>query len=346
MTVLGDGDQSRMSAYETQAWSDLSAFWHKKSDRRTLALPPRASGAKDAISSRVRRTASTAGTRVGKATPQVVKEAGGAVVDLALEPTMNAALGLLEWVTETVQEFSDPALVYNFHQERGRTVTSRTDLHMLDLEHLDEFTRRFVWQCRTTGVLEGGALGALTFVPVAGSVASIGLDLVVMHALSTAIATRAAHAYGLDPTSEVGRHHLDRMLRKAWRTQAPKAGTVKSAKDTFVAGAGRTRWSQKFRDDHRIAAAVEKLMKQAGNGQHVPIDKVVAKMPAIGVVTSAGVNGTVLGSLAKTSVRYSQTVHLASKYDLALPANLAQPPPDASYVQSNSAVTSRWANAT
>jgi hypothetical protein len=63
-------------------------------------------------------------------------------------------------------------------------------------------------------------------------------------------------------------------------------------------------------------------MKQAGNGQSVPIEKVVAKMPLIGVVTSAGINGTVLGSLAKTSVRYSQTIHLANKHNFPLPENI------------------------
>lgn len=225
---------------------------------------------------------------------------------------MQAIVGFIEWVTETVQEFSDPEGVYAYHRDQGRRVATLTELQTLDLQHLDEFTRGFVWRCRTTGVFEGAALGLVTFVPVAGTVAAIGLDLVIMHALSTAIATRAAYAYGLDPTSDAGRDYLDRMLRKAWTAQAPKTGAVKGAKDAFVEGAGRVRWSQKFRDDHRIAAAVEKLMKQTSHRQHVPIEKVVAKMPAIGVVTSAGINGTVLGSLAKTSVRYSQTIHLAS----------------------------------
>jgi hypothetical protein len=68
-------------------------------------------------------------------------------------------------------------------------------------------------------------------------VASIGLDLVVMHA----IATRAAYFYGIDPTTDAGREHLDRMLRKAWAAQAPKAGAVKGAKDAFVGGAGRVK---------------------------------------------------------------------------------------------------------
>lgn len=72
---------------------------------------------------------------------------------------------------------------------------------------------------------------------------------------------------------------------------------------------------------HRIAAATENLLKQVGNGKHVPIEKVISKMPVIGVVTSAGINSTVLGAFAKTSVRYSQTMFLSQKY-LVLPSNL------------------------
>lgn len=323
MAVNSDGGfgELKMSSYEQKAWSDLEDFWQRKAERRSL--PPRVSEAKDAVAVKVKGAASATGGFISGVTPQSVKDAGGMVVDMALEPTVQATLGLLEWVTETVQEFSDPKGVYAHHRDHGRSVSTLADLSNLDLAHLDEFTRGFVWRCRTAGVFEGAAMGFVTFIPVAGSAAAIGLDLVIVHALSTAIATRAAHAYGLDPTTDAGREHLDRMLRKAWTAQAPKAGAVKSAKSAFVEGAGRVRWSQKFRDDHRIAAAVEKLMKQAGNGQNVPIEKVVAKLPAIAVITSAGINGTVLGSLAKTSVRYSQTVHLARKYDLLLPANLA-----------------------
>lgn len=309
-----------MSPYEAQAWSELSEYWQRKADRR--GLPPAAARAKDAVAGKIKESASATGGFISDVTPQPVKDAGGFVLDRALEPTVEAALGLIEWVTETVQEFSDPEPILTYHRDQGRTVGTLADLGKLDLEHLDAFTRGFVWRCRTTGVVEGAAMGALTFIPVAGSVAAIGLDLVVMHALATAIATRAAYAYGLDLTSDAGRHHLDRVLRKSWTAQAPKAGAVKSAKDAFVQGAGRVRWSEKFRNDHRIAAAVEKLMQQMGTSNHVPIDKVVAKMPAIGVLTAAGINGTVLGSLARTSVRYSQTIQLAKKHNLTLPANL------------------------
>lgn len=314
-------DQPRMSPYEAKAWTDLDEFWQRKASRRSL--PPKAEQAKDAAVARIKGAASATRGYIGAVTPQPVKDVGGIVMDRALEPTVEAALGLIEWVTETVQEFSDPEAIYAYHRDQGRPVASLADLQGLDLEHLDEFTRGFVWRCRTTGVVEGAALGLFTFIPIAGSVAAIGLDLIIMHALSTAIATRAAYAYGLDPAGDAGRDHLDRMLRRAWTAQVPKAGTVKGARDTFVEGARRVRWSDKFRNDHRLAAAVEKLLKQMGNGQHVPIQKVVAKMPAIAVVTAAGVNGTVLGSLAKTSVRYSQTIHLAQKHNLTLPPNLA-----------------------
>ncbi|MFB9777793.1 hypothetical protein [Brevibacterium otitidis] len=97
---------------------------------------------------------------------------------------------------------------------------------------------------------------------------------------------------------------------------------MKSAKNAFVMGQGRVNWSQRFRSDHRIAAAVEKLLKQVNPGQHVPIQKVVTKMPYLGAVTAAGVNSTVLASMAKNSIHYSRTMHLATKHGLALPANL------------------------
>jgi hypothetical protein len=320
VAILSISNRPDMSPYEAQAWASLGEYWQHKADRRSL--PPRAEKAREAATAKVREAASATGGFIVDVTPQPLKHAGGVVLDRALEPTLQAVVGLLEWVTETVQRISDPEGIYKYHLGQGRPVTTLYHLRTLELEHLDEFTRWFVWRCRTTGVVEGAALGLVTFIPVAGSVAAVGLDLIIMHALSTAIATRAAHAYGLDPTSDAGRAHLDRMLREAWTAQAPKARVVKGAKDAFVEGAARVHWSEKFRNDHRIAAAVESLMKQIGNGQHVPIDKVVAKMPAIGVVTSAGINGTVLGSLAKNSVRYSQTIHLADKHNLPLPPNL------------------------
>ncbi|WP_139720878.1 EcsC family protein [Serinicoccus chungangensis] len=309
-----------MSSYEQQAWADLQEHWRKKAERR--ALPPAVRQATGAASHKIGDTASSARNFVSSKTPTALKNAGDAAVDLTLEPTVKAVVGLLDWVTETVQQFSEPESVLAFHRDKGRPVSTLTDLQALDLEALDSFTKGSVWKWRSTGLVEGGAIGALTFIPVGGSIAAIGLDLVVMHALTTAVATQAAYAYGIDPTTDAGQEHVNRMLRKAWAAQAPKAGTVKSAKNAFVMGRGRVNWSQRFRSDHRIAAAVEKLLKQVNPGQHVPIQKVVTKMPYVGAVTSAGVNSTVLASMAKNSIHYSRTMYLARKHGLALPASL------------------------
>jgi hypothetical protein len=50
--------------------------------------------------------------------------------------------------------------------------------------------RTMTLKWRTSGALQGGARGVLAMVPFAGSLAAITLDMVAMHVLSTAVATR------------------------------------------------------------------------------------------------------------------------------------------------------------
>lgn len=107
-----------MSPYEAQVWIDLGEFWQRKADRRRL--PPRAEQAKDAAAAKIKGAAAATGKSIADRTPQAVKDAGGLVLDRALEPASQAVLGLLDWVTETVQRFSDPADVYKHHRAQGR----------------------------------------------------------------------------------------------------------------------------------------------------------------------------------------------------------------------------------
>jgi hypothetical protein len=58
-------------------------------------------------------------------------------------------------------------------------------------------------------------MGALAMVPFAGSLAAITLDMVAMHVLSTAVATRVCYAYGFDVTDDEMRHRVDRMVMRA-----------------------------------------------------------------------------------------------------------------------------------
>ncbi|MFG1921653.1 hypothetical protein [Cryptosporangium sp. NPDC048952] len=56
----------------------------------------------------------------------------------------------------------------------------------------------------------------------------------------------------------------------------------------------------------------------------MPVDKVAKAMPVLAVVAGAGTNAYVLGDVAQRARRYAQTLCLAQKYDLPLPANLRQ----------------------
>jgi hypothetical protein len=229
---------------------------------------------------------------------------------------------LLKLVTDWSVELTDADRVVSHHRERGRDVASLEDLRQLDLRELDEVTRRLALRWRTLGAVEGGALGALAFVPVAGGLAAITLDVLVIHVLSTAIATRAVHAYGFDPSAPEAERMIEQMVNRAYKEQVPKVTTQRGAANAFTAAAGRVKWSQRLREDHRILAAVEKLMKQASGGGHVPVTRAAKALPVVSVVIGAGTNAYLLGAVAKHSVCHSQTVLLSQRYDLPLPPSL------------------------
>jgi hypothetical protein len=87
---------------------------------------------------------------------------------------------------------------------------------------------------------------------------------------------------------------------------------------------GRIRWSDKLRQDHRLLAALEKLMQQLGPaGSRVPVKNVAKVVPFVGVLIGAGMNSAVLGNVAADARRYCQTRFLCDKYGLPLPAALA-----------------------
>lgn len=270
--------------------------------------------------------ASIVGHKVTDATPQALKDAGGFVADAALEPTIKATVSLLEFTTRLVSEFTDPEKVLDYHRRQGRDITTLADLRDLDLKELDEFTRRMSMKWRGIGTAQGAALGLVATLPVAGTGASIALDVLISHALTTAIATRVAYSYGFDASDPDQQAFIDKMVQRAYMQQAPKVGAVREAARAAQLGAGRVRWSDKLRKDARMLAAVEKLMKQFSSGQHIPVDKVVSKMPLIGIVTGAGFNQQMLGDVAKQARLFAATHHLAAKYDLPLPERLAAAP--------------------
>lgn len=319
-----------MSRYERARWDELQSHWLKKAERKQL-LPPRARAALAKTAQSAKQTASQAGRAIADATPEKVKDmagtavdAAGTAVDAALVPTVQAVVNLLELINDWAVELSDPETVIRHHQRAGREVSSLDDLKVLDLELLDEFTDGMSLRWRTLGAGQGAAFGALAMipVPVVGSVAAISLDMVAMQALTSAIATRVCYAYGFDAAAPEMKHMIERMVVRAYRNQAPKAGTVKNAGSAFNAAKGRVRWSQKLREDHRLMAAVEKLLKRVGDSGRIPVKNARMGMPVISVFIGAGTNAHILGDTAKQARHYAATMFLAEKHGLELPANI------------------------
>lgn len=310
-----------MSPYEARRWADLQRHWAKKAERRQL-LPPQARVALGEAGDQVKDAARKAGRAVSSVTPPIVKDGLETMGDAALVPTAKGAVHLLELVTDWTTELMDPEKVLAHHRAAGHDVAKLADLKNLDLEDLDGFTRTMALRWRTNGALQGGAMGVLAMVPVAGGVAAIGVDMVAMHVLSTALATRVAYSYGFDVTDDEMRHLVDRMVVRAYRNQVPKAQTAQKAGAAFNAGKHRMRRSEKLLTDHKLLAAVDKLMQQFANGRALPISKVAKAVPVVAVVAGAGTNAYVLGDVVQQARLYAQTLYLAEKHGLPLPENL------------------------
>ena len=322
MTALADPD--RMSPYERKRWEELEAHWARKAERRRQIVPPRATAALARAGETTKAAAAKAGTAVAARTPDTVKDLAGTAVDAALVPTVRNLVRLLELLNDWTVELTDPDTVLEHHRDNGHAVETLADLRTLDLEVLDGLTHGMALRWRTLGAGQGASFGALAMipVPVLGSVAAIGLDMVAMQVLTAAVATRVCYAYGFDAADPDTRHMVDRMVGRAYRNQTGKATTIKKASTAFDAAKGRVAWSAKLRDDHKLMAAVEKLLKQSRNGKNVPVGEARMGMPVIGMVAGAATNSYVLGDTVKQACYYGSTVFLAEKHRLELPPNL------------------------
>lgn len=315
---------THMSRYEQKRWKELLEHWEKKAEGRKALLPLKARAALDTTVQATKDRASHVGKAVADRAPEKVKDAAGVAVGAALIPAMHNVVQVLELLNDWVVELTNPETVFKYHQEKGRKVESLADLQKLDLEHLEELTENMSLRWRTIGAGEGAILGSLAMipVPVLGSAAAIGLDMIAMQALTGAIATRVCYSYGYDAKDPAMKHVIDRMVARAYKNQVVKAGSVKNAAAAFDAAKGRVNWSQKLREDHRLMAAVEKLLKQVGDGKRVPVKNARMGMPLLAVLAGAATNSHVLGDTVKQARHYGATVMLAEKHGLELPRNL------------------------
>lgn len=312
---------NQMSEYEQQVWDSLNSHWQRRSNRR--GLPDWAGVA-------VERTGEAAAATFGRLTeaiPDGVREpmrrGADAAAGAALRPALAAAAGLLELVNDWVVSLNDPRSVEALARKRGIEIDNFYELRQLDLKTCDRLLTRHTLWSRTAGALEGGAMGALAMVPVAGTITALTADVVVVHVLSVSIASRIAYSYGYDARDPGESEFIESLVRRSFMTQAAKARPMRETARAWNATRGRVNWSPKLRSDHRLLAALEKLMQQAGPaGAQVSVRSVAKIVPYVGVLLGAGVNATVLGSVAADAQRYCQTRFLCEKYGLPLPAAL------------------------
>ncbi len=311
-----------MSAYEKQVWDTLNEHWRRRNDRR--GLPNWASTALG----RTGEVAGNAARRVRDAVPEAVAEpvrrAGDAVADTAMRPALAGAAALLELVNDWAMDLNDPKNVEELARRRGFDIDCFTELRQQDLQVCDRLLTRNTLKWRTTGAFEGGAMGLLAMVPVAGVPAAMTADILVVQVLSTSIAARIAYSYGYDAKDPEEQDFIQRLVQQSFVAQAAKAKPLRDVARAADAVKGRVNWSQKLRNDHRLLAALEKLMQQLGPaGSRVPVRNVAKVVPFVGVVIGAGMNAAVLGRVAAEAQRYCQTRFLCEKYGLPLPAALA-----------------------
>ncbi|KPI05073.1 EcsC protein [Actinobacteria bacterium OK006] len=259
-----------MSAYEGQVWDTLNEHWQQRNNRR--GLPNWASAA-------LGRTGEAAGNAVRRVTDVVpesvtepIRRAGDAVTEKAMRPALAGAVALLELVNDSVLELNDPKNVAKLARKRGLELDSFTGLRQQDLKFCDRLLTRNTLKWRATGAFESGAMGLLAMVPVAGVPIAMTADILVVQVLSTSIAARIAYSYGYDAKDPDEQDFIQRLVQRSFMAQAAKAKPLRETARAANAVKGRINWSQKLRQDHRLLASLEKLMKQlgpAGRGQRV-----------------------------------------------------------------------------
>lgn len=310
-----------MSAYERQVWGELNRHWLRRDNRR--GMPNWANSAITNSSEFAGRAGEWVSAKVPEAVKKPVRDAGDAIATKAAQPVIRSAAALLELFNDWALELNNPTSVEKLARKRGLELTSFADLRMQDLKVCDRFLTSNTLRWRTVGALEGGGMGVLALVPVAGIPIAIGADMLVIQVMSVSIASRIAYSYGFDAKDPAEQAFIQRLVLRSFTAQAAKAKPLRDTARAAHAIRDRVRWSSKLRTDHRILAALEKLLKQMGPaGTRVSTQSAAKFVPLVGILVGAGMNSAILGNVARDAQRYCQTRFLCEKYDLPLPTAL------------------------
>ena len=312
---------SAMSAYDQKVWDALNDHWERRNNPR--GLPNWAGNALGRSGEAAGKVVSRARQAVPEAVKAPIRSTGDAVTAAALRPALEGAIALLELANTWALDLNDPKKVEDLARKHGVELDSFAALREQDLKTCDRLLKSNVTKWRTAGAVEGGTMGVLAMVPVAGTIAAISADILIIQVLSTAIAARVAYSYGYDARDPDEQAFIERLVRRSFMAQAAKAKPMSETARAASAIRGRVRWSEKLRSDHRLLAAIEKLLKQLGPaGARVPVKDVAKFVPVVGILIGAGANAAILGRVAADAQRYCQTRFLCEKYGIPLPAAL------------------------
>lgn len=270
-----------------------------------------------------------ASSAVADLVPHQVREgmgkASGAAAGTVLLPAQRAALSLLNLVNDWAAELNDPAAVIRIAKKNGLDITDIKELKSQDLKTVDRLLTRNTLRWRTLGTLEGGGMGAVALIPVAGLPASLTLDLIIIQVLSISIAARVAYSYGFDAKDPAEQEFIRRLVERTFTVQAAKSVPMKETAHAAAAVQGRVRWSEKLLKEEKLMRAVRDLLEKLGTRSgSVSVGAVGKALPFVGIVVGAGTNAAVLGNVAKDAQRFCQTRFLSEKYGLPMPAPLAR----------------------
>ena len=276
-------DSAVMDPYEQRVWESVNEHWQRHARRN--ALPHWATSAVD----RTREVTRSAVGRASDALPEAVvdpaRRVGERVSSNAIGPALNAAAALLALVNDWALELNDPGSVEKLARKRGLELDSFTDLRRQDLKVCDRLLTHNTLSWRTAGAFEGGGMGLLAMVPVAGLPVAIGADVLVVQVMSVAIASRTAYSYGFDAKDPDEQEFIQRLIRRSFIKQAAKVEPLREAAQAANAVKNRVNWSAKLREEQRLVAILEKLMKQLGpSGTRVSVQDVARVVPVVGIV--------------------------------------------------------------
>ena len=324
MDIVGDThdtSETAMDDYDAHIWKKLNEHWERRSNRR--GLPNWVVSAGERTSELASRVAASAIKVVPDVVKDPIRNVGEAVADQATKPAIHAATQVVELVNQWAIELNDPASVESLARKHGVDVDSFLELRNQHLRVCDRLLTRNTLTWRTAGALEGGAMGFLAMVPVAGIPIAISADILVIQVLSTSIATRVAYSYGFDAKDPAEQAFIERLVNRSFLAQAVKAKPLNDAARAAAAVKDRVRWSPKLRTDHPLLAGIENLMNHLGPaGGKVSVEAVAKVVPFVGVLIGAGVNAGILGNIATDAQRYCQTRFICEKYGMPLPAAL------------------------